>query len=69
MENYIISVFAVIASLLIILTVMKIVKFVWNKIIYKVILFFKPELKNIYDLAKWLFHKLPVKAQKIIKTL
>lgn len=69
MENYIISILAVIASLLIILTVMKFLKFLWNKVIHKVIIFFKPELKNIYDLTKWIFKKLPLKAQKKIKSL
>lgn len=69
MENYIISILAVIASLLIILTVMKFLKFLWNKVIHKVIIFFKPELKNIYDLTKWIFKKLPLNAQKKIKSL
>lgn len=54
MENYLISIIAVIISILIILSIMKFLKYVWNKILWKLILFFKPELKNIYDLLKWI---------------
>ena len=57
MENVLISVLAVILSVLAILSAMKLVKFVWNKLIKRPIIwllnFFKPELKNLYDFAKW----------------
>ncbi len=57
MENVLISVLAVILSVLAILSAMKLVKFVWNKLIKNPIIwilnFFKPELKNLYDFAKW----------------
>lgn len=52
MEDFIIKAIAVVLSLLIILLVMKFLKFLWNKILWKLILFVKPELKNIYDFLK-----------------
>ena len=53
MENLAMYFLAVVISFLIILSVMKFLKFLWNNVIYKILLFFKPELKNIYDLGKW----------------
>lgn len=53
MEDFIIKAIAVVLSLLIILLVMKFLKFLWNKILWRLILFVKPELKNIYDFLKW----------------
>lgn len=54
MENLTMYFIAVIVSFLIVLAVMKILKFIWNKILYKVLVFFRPELKNIYDFGKWI---------------
>lgn len=53
MEDFILKAIAVVISLLIILIVMKFLKFLWNKVLWKIILFVKPELKNIYDFLKW----------------
>ena len=41
-------------SFFIFLSVMKILKFLWKKIIYKIIVFFRPELKNLYDFFNWI---------------
>lgn len=54
MDNLTIQFLAVIICFLLFLTVMKIVKFLWRKVIYKVLVFFRPELKNLYDFGKWL---------------
>ncbi len=54
MENFLIKALAVVISFIIILLIMKILKFIWNKLVWKFILFVKPELKNIYDLTLWL---------------
>ena len=54
MEDFLIKALAVAISFIIILLVMKLLKFIWNKLIWKFILFVKPELKNIYDLTLWI---------------
>mgnify|MGYP003595397974 CR=1 FL=1 len=59
MENVLITVGAVIISVISLLSAMKLVKFVWKKLIKKPIIwllnFYKPELKNLYDFGKWIF--------------
>ena len=58
MENVLISILAVLVSVISLLSAMKFVKFVYKKLIKKPIIwllnFYKPELKNLYDLGKWL---------------
>lgn len=52
---------AVILGVLLILTVMKLLKWIWKFLIKKPILaiikFFKPELKDIYNFVNWFFKK------------
>lgn len=54
MENFILKAIAIVISFFIILLIIKLLKFIWNKILWKLILFVKPELKNIYDFLNWL---------------
>lgn len=54
MEDFTLKAIAVVISFFIILLIMKLLKFIWNKVLWKLILFVKPELKNIYDFFKWL---------------
>lgn len=54
MENLTMYFIAVIVCFLIVLIVMKILKFLWNNLIYKILVYFRPELKNIYDFGKWI---------------
>lgn len=54
MEDFTLKAIAVVISFLIILLIMKLLKFIWNRVLWKLILFVKPELKNIYDFFKWL---------------
>ena len=54
MDNLTIQFLTVIICFLLFLTIMKIVKFLWRKVIYKVLVFFRPELKNLYDFGNWL---------------
>lgn len=54
MEDFTLKAIAVVISFFIILLIMKLLKFIWNKVLWKLILFVKPELKNIYDFLKWI---------------
>ena len=74
MENYssiLNFILASIACVFIILLTMKMVKFIWKYLIKKPIImlikFFKPELKNLFDLIQWSIKIL--KSKKLEKTL
>ena len=54
MEDFFLKAVAVVISFAIILLVMKLLKVIWRKLIWKFILFVKPELKNFYDFGKWI---------------
>lgn len=64
MDNFALKVIAVLISFLIILLIMKLLKFIWRYVLLRVILFVKPELKNIYDLLKWF--KKQIQGKKIL---
>lgn len=64
MDNFALKVIAVLISFLIIILMMKLMKFIWRNVLLRVILFVKPELKNIYDLLKWF--KTQIQSKKIL---